>query len=51
MQHMGWGWSEYCDAPADLVDEIGARMAGQATYQREQESLNRAKGSAKLGKR
>lgn len=33
MQEMGWSWSAYCEAPADLVDEIVMRMEARARWQ------------------
>jgi hypothetical protein len=37
MEEMHWSWSEYLDAPAELVDEIGARRAGRAKAEKEQQ--------------
>lgn len=34
MEMMGWTWWEYLDAPADLADEIGARLAAKAAAAR-----------------
>lgn len=45
MEEMHWSWGEYLDAPAELVDEIGARMAARSKAEREQQ--RRAEQAAK----
>ena len=43
MEMMGWTWDEYLDAPADLVDEIGARLAAKAAAARSPKRGTRGK--------
>lgn len=42
MEAMGWSWQELCDAPADLVDEIGI-MTTQRAKERKQKADNGAR--------
>lgn len=37
MQEMHWSWDAYLEAPAELVDEITARMQGRVMAEREQQ--------------
>ncbi len=34
MEAMGWTWQQLCDAPADLVDEIGIMLVERARAQK-----------------
>ena len=37
MEEMHWAYDAYLDAPAELVDEIKARLAGRAKAEKEQQ--------------
>lgn len=50
MKEMAWSWADLCNAPADLVDEIGTRMTAQAHWQERREKFDAQKAKARSRK-
>lgn len=50
METMHWSWSDLCNAPADLVEEILHRMERTTHWRKERERLEASKRKAQEGK-
>lgn len=40
LQRYGWTWDEYQDTPENVIQELGAVMAGETDHNREQAKRN-----------
>jgi len=51
MREYGWSWRELCEAPADLVEEIGTRLLAERHWQAQKRALEEraAEGRRMLG--
>jgi hypothetical protein len=47
MEAMHWSWSDLCNAPHDLIDEIAIRLSAKSTWQDRREKMDAQKARSK----
>lgn len=50
MQEMSWSWSEFLEAPYDLIEEIWIRLQARTHWQNEKDSFERRMAQARQEK-
>lgn len=51
MKEMGWGWSQFLEAPADLVEEIATRLQKDVKWGAKRREMEKARERTTKGKR
>lgn len=51
MHEYGWSWRDLCEAPADLIEEIGTRLMAERHWRAERQRMDDriAEGRRMLG--